>query len=59
MPHPAPYKIIMPNHLACRQIAIEFNCKAAHAAAFPWEGVNALDAAVLLTICIYQCYTLS
>ena len=47
MAHPAPYEIIMPNHLACRQMAIEFKGKAAHAAAFPWEGVNALDAAVL------------
>ena len=47
MAHPAPVEIIMPNHLACAQMNIEFTGKAAHAAAFPWEGVNALDAAVL------------
>ena len=47
MVHPAPFEIIMPNHLACRQMTVEFSGKAAHAAAFPWEGINALDAVVL------------
>ncbi|XP_003392005.2 PREDICTED: peptidase M20 domain-containing protein 2-like, partial [Amphimedon queenslandica] len=47
MVHPAPFEIIMPNHLSCAQLTVEFTGKAAHAAAFPWEGVNALDAAVL------------
>ena len=47
MAHPAPCEIIMPNHLACAQMNIVFTGKAAHAAAFPWEGVNALDAGVL------------
>ena len=26
---------------------MKYNGKASHAAAFPWEGVNALDAAVM------------
>ena len=47
MAHPAPYEIIMPNHLSCAQMEIDYHGKAAHAAAFPWEGVNALDAAVM------------
>jgi amidohydrolase len=47
MAHPAPFEIIMPNHLACKQLTVEFTGKASHAAAFPWEGVNALDAVVI------------
>ncbi len=47
MAHPAPYEIIMPHHLACAQMNITYSGKAAHAAAFPWEGINALDAGVL------------
>ena len=35
-----------PNVLYCR-IRVKFHGKAAHASAFPWDGVNALDAAVL------------
>ncbi|KAJ0344286.1 hypothetical protein COL154_010245 [Colletotrichum chrysophilum] len=35
------------NHVATLSFKIQFEGKAAHAAASPWEGVNALDAAVL------------
>ncbi|KAF4854329.1 Peptidase M20 domain-containing protein 2 [Colletotrichum siamense] len=35
------------NHVATTSFKIRFEGKAAHAAASPWEGVNALDAAVL------------
>ncbi|KAI8154176.1 hypothetical protein K4K49_009808 [Colletotrichum sp. SAR 10_70] len=35
------------NHVATTSFKIQFEGKAAHAAASPWEGVNALDAAVL------------
>ena len=47
MVHPTPFTITMPTSLAVTQIAVTFTGKAAHAAAFPWEGVNALDAAVM------------
>ena len=29
------------------RVQVTFHGKASHAAAFPWEGVNALDAAVM------------
>ena len=47
MVHPAPQDIISPSVLAVKSLIITYTGKAAHAAAFPWEGVNALDAAVL------------
>ncbi len=47
MVHPAPYTVINPQFVAITACAVTFTGKAAHAAAFPWEGVNALDAAVL------------
>ena len=47
MVHPAPYTVIKPTYVACADYEIFFTGKAAHAAAFPWEGVNALDAAVM------------
>lgn len=47
MAHPAPCVVIMPNHLACQQMEVHFTGWAAHAVAFPWEGVNALDPGVL------------
>ena len=46
MIHPAPVAIIAPSILAACSLEITFTGKAAHAAAFPWEGLNALDAAV-------------
>lgn len=47
MVHPSPYDAIYGLFLASQQVVVTFKGKAAHAAAFPWEGVNALDAAVL------------
>ena len=47
MAHPTPFEVAMPKCLCAAEIAVTFKGKAAHAAAFPWEGVNALDAAVL------------
>ena len=47
MAHPGPSEIAKPTCLASYSLDVTFKGKAAHAAAFPWEGVNALDAAVL------------
>lgn len=30
-----------------RRVSVKYHGKASHASAYPWEGVNALDAAVL------------
>ena len=46
MVHPFKYNSIYPNVLSANRIDITYSGKSAHAAAFPWEGVNALDAAV-------------
>jgi amidohydrolase len=47
MVHPASGTALMPKFLAVAFLKIEFSGKAAHAAASPWEGLNALDAAVM------------
>ena len=47
MVHPGPIECVVGFTNARAVLNIEFTGKAAHAAAFPWEGVNALDAAVL------------
>ncbi|XP_065883444.1 xaa-Arg dipeptidase-like [Dysidea avara] len=47
MAHPCPTNILEPVCPAIVQVEVTFNGKAAHAAAFPWEGINALDAAIL------------
>ena len=47
MVHPSPNDIISPITLGVSAWVVEFTGKAAHAAAYPWEGVNALDAAVM------------
>ena len=47
MVHPAPYSSTNPLFNDRTQLKITYTGKAAHAAAFPWEGVNALDAAVM------------
>ena len=47
MVHPAPYSTVKPLWNNRTQLEITYTGKAAHAAAFPWEGVNALDAAVM------------
>lgn len=47
MVHPADADLLNMNCLAIQQLLVDFHGKAAHAAAAPWEGRNALDAAVL------------
>ena len=47
MVHPAPYDVAITSATAINSLDIVFTGKAAHAASFPWEGVNALDAAVM------------
>ncbi|XP_064393683.1 xaa-Arg dipeptidase-like [Halichondria panicea] len=47
MVHPFPSTIVQPGMIARKQLEVTYTGKAAHAAAFPWEGVNALDAAVM------------
>lgn len=49
MVHPSPFDCVFAKSLAVQGVHVTYTGKAAHAAAFPWEGVNALDAAV-------QCY---
>ena len=46
MVHPSPTDS-MRGYIAMSQLEVTYTGKAAHAAAFPWEGVNALDAAVM------------
>ena len=46
MVHPSAFDVATPKVLASKQATITYHGHAAHAAAFPWEGVNALDAAV-------------
>ena len=47
MVHPSSYSSLICPYLAVATYEVTFTGKAAHAAAFPWEGVNALDAAVM------------
>ncbi len=47
MVHPADADLFSIDSLAVQQLDVTFHGKAAHAAAAPWEGRNALDAAVL------------
>lgn len=47
MAHPAPFECAITQTNAIVTVMVEFEGKAAHAAAYPWDGVNALDAAVL------------
>ena len=47
MVHPSPHDIVSPIFLAVSMWEVTFSGRAAHAAAFPWEGLNALDAAVM------------
>ena len=47
MVHPFCCNTLKPNFLANCYVKVTYFGKAAHAAAFPWDGVNALDAAVL------------
>lgn len=47
MIHPADLDLRWMTTIAVSQIEVHYHGKSAHAAAFPWEGINALDAAVL------------
>ena len=47
MVYPFPDTLIRPIYNAVKALDFNYTGKAAHAAAYPWEGVNALDAAVL------------
>lgn len=47
MVHPADADLVLMDCIAVQRLFVEFHGRAAHAAAAPWEGVNALDAAVL------------
>src|SRR6478735_5790286 len=47
MIHPADADLLTMSTIAIQQLAVAYEGRSAHAAAFPWEGRNALDAAVL------------
>ena len=47
MVHPSPADVLKPSILARVSVTVTYKGHAAHAAAFPWEGINALDAAVM------------
>ena len=47
MVHPTTEDVLKPIHLAFEGVTVTYKGHAAHAAAFPWEGINALDAAVM------------
>lgn len=47
MVHPADADLIAMDAIAVVSLDVDWHGKAAHAAAFPWKGANALDAAVL------------
>jgi len=47
MVHPADTDLVAMDCIAIQELTVAFEGKAAHAAAAPWEGRNALDAAVL------------
>lgn len=47
MLHPTPGDSAFPNVIAIQQLEVEFHGRNAHASAFPWDGVNALDALIL------------
>ena len=47
MVHPYPSDNMYPQFLARLLVTVRYKGHAAHAAAFPWEGINALDAAII------------
>ena len=46
MAHPGPENIVFGNWLALQSLKIEYFGKSSHASSAPWDGINALDAAV-------------
>ncbi|OWF37534.1 peptidase M20 domain-containing protein 2-like [Mizuhopecten yessoensis] len=47
MAHPSQFTVSKPNYVSMTPVTITYRGQAAHASSYPWEGVNALDAAVL------------
>ncbi|ESO98575.1 hypothetical protein LOTGIDRAFT_226550 [Lottia gigantea] len=47
MAHPSKFTLSRPIYVTMNIVTIKYHGKTSHAAGFPWEGVNALDAAVL------------
>ena len=47
MVHPSPTFDVVASYLTVARLKVVYTGKASHAGAFPWEGVNALDAVVL------------
>ncbi|KAK9533749.1 hypothetical protein VZT92_008849 [Zoarces viviparus] len=47
MAHPAQQDVSFLPCVALDEVSVKYHGKASHASAYPWEGVNALDAAVL------------
>ncbi|KAH3725314.1 xaa-Arg dipeptidase-like [Dreissena polymorpha] len=47
MAHPSQYNLSRPKYVSMTPLSIKFHGKASHAASYPWDGVNALDAAVM------------
>lgn len=47
MAHPSKYELLKPNYIAMKEFSIKYTGREAHAAEWPWQGINALDAAVL------------
>ncbi|KAH9512640.1 hypothetical protein Btru_039012 [Bulinus truncatus] len=47
MAHPSQYNVPKPVYVAMCPVNVTFKGKASHAASYPWDGINALDAAVL------------
>lgn len=46
MVHPCPFDAAYANILSLIEVTVTYEGKSAHASAYPWEGINALDAAV-------------
>lgn len=47
MAHPKSFSCVYPTCLAMQDVQVTFHGVSSHASAFPWEGINALDAAVM------------
>lgn len=47
MAHPSQFNLPKPVYVAMSPVTVTFEGKASHASSAPWDGINALDAAVL------------
>uniref|UniRef100_A0A0B6ZWQ2 Peptidase M20 dimerisation domain-containing protein n=2 Tax=Arion vulgaris TaxID=1028688 RepID=A0A0B6ZWQ2_9EUPU len=47
MAHPSQFNLPTPVYVAMSPVKVKYQGKASHASSFPWDGLNALDAAVL------------